>query len=139
MIVDGVLLCLIGIGWIIFAVFFAHKMIEQVEIQQQMQGQDPAVSRAMRMFLHGIYGGIGCVALVAGLLNVFAGIRNYRFRSRTLGIVALIGGLASVLFCWCLPLSVGVMIYGLIIYLGQDGERAFRWQQARDQTGGLER
>jgi hypothetical protein len=73
-----------------------------------------------------VYGGIAAVALVSGVLHLVAGLRNYRFRGRTLGIVALACGMASVLTCYCLPTTVALGVYGLIVYLNHEASEAFR-------------
>jgi len=60
----------------------------------------------------------------AGLL-IFAGIRNLKYRSRTLGLVALAVGALSSITCYCAPTALGLLIYGLIVYLNGDVRRAF--------------
>lgn len=71
---------------------------------------------AMRPIMMTVYGVMGAGGLVAGLLHIAAGIFGLRFRRRTLGLVALIGGLASITTVYCLPTSFGLAIYGLITY-----------------------
>ncbi len=46
-----------------------------------------------------------------------------------IGILALVSGAAMLLFCYCFPYSLGLLIYGLIVYLSPDAEAAFRWRQ----------
>jgi hypothetical protein len=137
MMANGVMVGLIGIGWMVFTTFFTGRVMEQFELQQQIAGQPPQMVSAMRWFLYVFYGGMGLVALACGAFNIIAGGRNYHYRGRIMGIIAMIAGLASVFFCYCLPFSAGVLIYGLVIYLGQDAERAFRWQQRKDQSAEL--
>jgi hypothetical protein len=137
MIVHGVLLCigalcLFGLAWFVgdkLADAFAQQQARNPQPQQQL---DPAI---MTSIVQGMYGVFGVVVLIAGLLGIFAGIRNYSYRNRTLGIVALIGGMVSIMTCYCLPLSGGLLIYGLIIYLSRDAEVAFRWQEDRLRGG----
>jgi hypothetical protein len=42
--------------------------------------------------------------------------------------------MGSILFCWCLPFSIGLLIFGMIVYLSPEADRAFRWQT--DRTNG---
>jgi len=77
-----------------------------------------------------IYGGLGLAMLIIAVLNIYAGIRNFKYRSRTLGIVAMASGLLSLLTCYCLPTAIAVMVYGLIVYLNYEVEEAFRMGEA---------
>jgi hypothetical protein len=77
-----------------------------------------------------IYGGLGLLTLVAASLHLFAGLRNYRFRSRTLGLVALGGGLVTVFTCYCAPTSVALAVYGLVTYLNPAVSQAFALGEA---------
>jgi len=68
---------------------------------------------------------MGGALVAAGGLNIVAGVKNLKYRSRTLGIAALaIGGL-GMFTCYCAPTAIGLLIYGLIIYLNEDVRRAF--------------
>ena len=63
--------------------------------------------------------------MIAGLLRLYAGIQNFRFRGRTLGIISFSVGLFSMLGCYCAPTSIGVFVYGLIVYLNPAVKAAF--------------
>ena len=69
-------------------------------------------------------------ALAAAVLHVVAGLRNWRFRGRILGIVALAAGMVTVLTCYCLPTAMALGIYGLIVYLNGEVSDAFRMAEA---------
>jgi hypothetical protein len=115
MIVQGTLVSLIGLLCMIAgpAMFSLSGSSHQAEEE-----------RVIALF-GGIYILFGGLLLGTGGLNIAAGIKNLKYRSRTLGIVALcIGGLAM-FTCYCAPTAIGLMIYGLIIYLNQDVSRAF--------------
>jgi hypothetical protein len=63
--------------------------------------------------------------LASGGLLIFAGVRNRKYRSRSLGLVALgVGTLASIT-CYCAPTALGLLIYGLVVYLNSDVRYAF--------------
>jgi hypothetical protein len=66
--------------------------------------------------------GIFCI----GCFRIVAGLKNWRYRGRTLGIVALVCGCFSLCTGWCAPTSIGLFIYGLIVYLNQSSAEAFR-------------
>lgn len=78
-----------------------------------------------------MYGSMGLISLVIGVLGIWAGIRMLKFRGRTLGIVALSSGLLSIAGCYCLRTAIGLFIYGLIVLLNEPVKRAF----AMDEQG----
>ncbi len=67
--------------------------------------------------LAAVYGGLGLAVLAGGILRIAACVQNYRYQGRTLGIVALAGGMASVLSCYCAPTALALLVYGLVIFL----------------------
>ena len=87
------------------------------------QGPPPAI---LGWAIGGIYLAIGAVCLVAAILKLVAGFRNYRFRGRTLGVVALFSGLVTLFTCYCLPTAVALLIYGLIVYFDHQTIYAFQ-------------
>lgn len=73
-----------------------------------------------------IYGVLGVLVMAAGILKIVAGIKNLKYRSRTLGIVALSSAIVSMFTCYCLPTALALAIYGLIVYLNEQSARAFQ-------------
>jgi hypothetical protein len=63
--------------------------------------------------------------LVIGALRIVAGLFNYRYRRRTLGMVALGAGLLSVFTFYCAPTAIAISVYGLIVYLNEPVAAAF--------------
>lgn len=61
----------------------------------------------------------------SGGLLIFAGIRNRKYRSRSLGLVALGVGTLACFTCYCAPTALGLLIYGLVVYLNSDVRYAF--------------
>ncbi len=73
-----------------------------------------------------MYGLFGAVVLGAAVLHIVAGIRNYKFRSRVLGIIALVVGMAATLLCcYCAPSAIALGVYGLICLTNPEVVRAF--------------
>ncbi len=122
MIVQGALEIIVGL----FMVGMGVSMPFVFRMQQGTQGLPPNFpAESMSWFLLIMYGGLGIVTLIAAGLHIAAGIRNYRFRNRTLGLVALIGGMVTVFTCYCAPTSIALGVYGLITYLNPEVGHAF--------------
>jgi hypothetical protein len=124
MIVQGVLELLMGVGLGAVAALMPTLIRMEMRPVPGPPGQPPP--EFAFWMVTGIYGGMAALALVAAALHIVAGVRNYRFRSRTLGIVAMAGGALTVMTCYCLPTAVGVAVYGLIVYLNDSVAEAFR-------------
>jgi hypothetical protein len=61
----------------------------------------------------------------SGVLKIVAGARNYNYRSRLLGILALASCAVSMANCYCAPASLAVLVFGLVVYRHPDSGRAF--------------
>lgn len=86
------------------------------------QGADP---ESMFWFMLALYIGMGAGGLLAGILRLVATFKNFRYRSRTLGIVSLTVGMLSVSTCYCMPTGLAILIYGLIVFLNPSVRMAF--------------
>jgi hypothetical protein len=93
----------------------------------------PSGQRAFDLIniLYPIYAVIGLPVLAVGILNIVAGIRCLRLRGRVLAIVALCSNIFPVFTCYCLPTSIGLMIYGLIVLFHSEVAFAFAAVAAR--------
>ena len=121
MLVQGGLELLAAIGIGVMAAVLPHMM--QLDLQHTKN--PPQFPPNFFGFLTALYGGAAAVALLAGLLHLAAGLQNYRFRGRVLGIVALAGGMLTFFTCYCLPTAIGLGVYGLIVYLNGEATDAF--------------
>lgn len=122
MIVQGFLEAGMGLVYIGMA-FVAPAIFEQAQMQQQGQ---PGLPPGFVGIMTGVYGGMGAAGILAGVLRVVAGFRNIRYRGRVFGIVSMIVGLLSIGTCYCSLTSVGLLIYGLIVYLNLEVIQAFQ-------------
>ena len=122
MMVQGGLELIMGGLFVVFAAVAPAMFTEM----GQMQQPDAPSPEMFSWILVVIYGGIGSLHLVVAVLHIYAGYRNYRYRSKVLGIVALSSGLLTGIPCYCFPTALALMIYGLIIYLDGGVGQAFR-------------
>ncbi len=65
------------------------------------------------------------LVFLLGGLKVIAGVRNYRYRNRVLGILALAVAPLSVFTLFCLPSALALLVCGLVVYLNGDVRRVF--------------
>lgn len=129
--IHGVLMFLAGFGLIGVMIFVAPQMEMQIEKQQEQQRKlnpnAPQMGKeALTSMLYTMYGAMSAVLFLIGIVNIYAGVRNFGYHNRTLGIVSMALNMGSILFCWCLPLSIGLLIFGLIIYLSPEAVQAFQ-------------
>ena len=86
----------------------------------------PTKDKALLGLILAYYITAGILALIAGVLNIVAGARSLRFRGRNLALTALFCNLPPLFTCYSAPTSLGVMIYGLIVFFNGDVAEAFR-------------
>lgn len=128
MMVQGGLVVLLGCFLFVLALIFPALIAGKLGPPQQPGGSSPEMASWILVIT---YGGLGLAHLIVGGLNIYAGYRNYRYRSKVLGIVALSSGLLTVIFCYCFPTALALMIYGLIIYLDGGVSQAFQRAESR--------
>lgn len=119
MIVQSVLELMMGGCLVVLGVAMPWAM------SQQPQNQIPADER---WFFDATFIGVGlcgAVLLVASILRLIAGIMGVMYLGRMLGLVTHFLGLVSLFTCYCLPTSLGICIWGSIVYLNADVKRAF--------------
>jgi len=121
MMVQGVLEVLLGLmlGGIGIAFYVASDQI--FATQQQGLPRQPAPPE----WLFLIYVVLGAMLLAVAVLRIYAGVRNLKFRGKLLGIIAISFGAVTSLTCYCAPTAIGLLIYGLIVYLDPNVSQAF--------------
>lgn len=113
----------LGVASVLGVMAVAIPRMMTAENFRQTDGPSP---EQMSWIMAGIYGGLAVTLLAVAVLHIVAGFRNWKFRGRVLGFIALASGLLTVFTCYCLPLAVGLGIYGLIVYLNGPVSEAFR-------------
>jgi len=125
MIVQGVLELLIALYLLVFGVFFGatfgEAMMESPDFRQA-QGPPPELMSGIMTATPIV---MGCFGFAVGVLHLYAGYRNFLIQNRTLGIIALVGGLASIMTIYCCPTSFLLFIYGAIVYMNDSVVKAF--------------
>jgi hypothetical protein len=125
MLVQAALEILAG-GIFLLAAAFVPEILDQAQKQGGGPGGMPGMPFGIKEFARTLYIIFATAALLAAPLRVVAAIKNFRYRGRGLGIAALFVGGLSIGTCYCAPTSIGVMIYGLIVYFNGDTARAFQ-------------
>ena len=92
MMVQGGFELLYAVLLFVMGVVMPMAMAKAPPGQPAAQGPSPLV---MASLIGGVYLALGAALLIAGVLKLTAGFRNYRYRGRTLGIVALFSGLVT--------------------------------------------
>jgi hypothetical protein len=122
--VQGILETLMGLGASALGVLM--PFISRMKEVQESKADGEMPPEQILWFAGAIYLGIGVVALVSGILRIIAGIQNYRLKSRVLGLVSVIVGVAPIFTCYCAPTAIGMLVYGLIIHLDPAVVAAFK-------------
>ena len=125
MIVQGVLEVLMGLLLVLVAFamprFFDMAMQQAPPPPNNVRGM-PGEVKTVITIVYGVMGGAG---LLVGIVRIIAGIRNLSYRGRGLGLVSLFLGILSLATVYCALTSLGLMIYGLIVYFNEQTARAF--------------
>ncbi len=67
----------------------------------------------------------GFTIFIVAVLRIGSGIAGFKFKRRKMSIFASVLGITSALTGVCSIFSIGMLIYGLIIYLNRDVRRAY--------------
>ena len=119
-IVIGVMELLMGGLLLFYAVFFSF-------IMPNMENQGGNVPPPEAMLWLSIGCGVGGVIVLAvSILRIVAGIYSFWFKQRTLMLASLIGGMVTILTCYCSLFSLGIGIYGLIVMIDPAVRLAYR-------------
>jgi hypothetical protein len=121
MLIQGALELVAGFGFGVMAVV----MPQVIARDMRHAANPPHLPPHFSWIFTAEFGVMAAAALVPAMLHIVAGLQNYRFRGRTLGIVALAAGMATFFTCFCLPTAIALGVYGLIVYLNASVSEAF--------------
>ena len=85
----------------------------------------PGQQQAFQTMFSAIYGVMGGLVLIAGVLRVIAGWRGLYFRSYAFCIITLFVGLIDLTSFYCLPTSLGLCVWGCIVLFKPEVKQAF--------------
>jgi hypothetical protein len=123
MIVQGILSLLMGLMLGAMAIFMgAVFTFDPPPGANNGDGPSPMV---FGMIMGGTYLGMGLAGIIPGIMQIYSGFKTYQFQKRTLAIVSVCSGMATVLTCYCSVTAIALMIYGLIVLLDQSVREAF--------------
>jgi hypothetical protein len=115
---------LVGLGVMEIALAFVAALFSLVALNL------PPEARTNNQMLFAMYAGVAVMLGGCGTIRVGAGLSNFRFKSRRLGIAALGIGLLPVFSGFCAPTSIAIAVYGLIVYLNDSVIAAFEMGNA---------
>ena len=67
----------------------------------------------------------GFTIFIVSVLRIWSGIAGFKFKRRKMSIFASVLGITSALTVFCSIFSIGMLIYGLIIYFDRNVKRAY--------------
>ena len=125
MIVNGVLCILYGFVQMAMGPFMQSIFaMRGAQAPPQQRAQMQQVQEMMKIFTY-VYAAMGIANAAGGVLNIAAGIPALRYRRRIFVIVGLFANIATFASCYCMPTSLGLMIWGLIVMFQKDVDKAF--------------
>ncbi len=93
---------------VLWGLFLAFVGVISIVAPNRSGTSDPATSAA-------VFAALTFGALVPGALQVAAGVRMLGWHGRTLGLVAIVGGLFALPSCCCVPMPVVLLVWGLFV------------------------
>ena len=127
MVVQGIAELVVGVGLVVASFALPAAITPAVQNNEVFQSQGTDLTpEQLRVLITIVYGVMGAIGIVVGLLTIVGGARLTRFRSYVLGIVALSGGFFTIFAgCYCFPTALGLGIYGLVVLLNESVKSAF--------------
>ena len=123
-IVQGALLSLMALllaGYGVFFGFFFQEMMPEAE-RARMQAESGPVFEVVTVVLIGA----GVFFFVLTVMHIIAGIRVLQYRGRGFIILTWFLGLLASLTFYCAPTSVGLAIWGLVVFFNPAVKSAFK-------------
>lgn len=124
-ILQGVLIIVAG-GLLAGFGLLMPQFFRQMQNNPNMGGNPPPMPPNFEFIMAVVYGSLGLVLVVVGILTVIAGVRVYRLRGRIFAIVMVCVGLGTCITCYCAPTAIGIAIYAMIVLFNEPVKRAFQ-------------
>jgi hypothetical protein len=118
-IVLGFLELMMG-GLLVFSGFF---IIAAIKMQPPNGPNPPPEAFFLGMQIY--YWVVGGAVSILSIIRIASGVGCFYFRGRMWLILSLIGGLLSVLTCYCSPFSIAMCIYGSIVVFSSGAKKAY--------------
>lgn len=114
----------------LYGVIYGAMAVMPMASPEMSDSSDAEGLVAMMGGLSAIFILLALVIFALGVLKVVGGIYNYRYRKRTLGLVAVASAIASLFTCYCAPTGIALAVYGLIVYTRDPVRKAFAMGEA---------
>ena len=122
-IVQGALLLLAAFGCAAYGMFFAYMPTMMPEAERaRMQAE----AGPMFEIIGAVAIGLAVLVLVISLLHFIAGFRALKYRGRSFIMVTWFLGLFGSFTMYCAPTSIGLGIWGLIVFFNPATKSAFK-------------
>ncbi len=115
----------IPMGLLLSGIGIAMPALQRLQKNNNAGGPNGPAEESMFLFITVLYIVIGIPLLISGILRVAAAWQNYQFKARTLSLVSIIVGMATLFSCYCAPTAIGLLVYGLILHLNPAVKAAF--------------
>ncbi|MEM9646506.1 MAG: hypothetical protein AAF989_16055 [Planctomycetota bacterium] len=122
--VVGILMMIQGVLNMVAALFIGFYAWILPEIFRQTPNGQGVPAEAL-LIMGVITGGVAAFVFSIGVFNVWAGWWTVHYKNRGRAIIALWSGLGSLFTCYCLPTSIILLIYGLVILMSPTANLAF--------------
>ena len=132
-IIQGVLEIGYGIVSILIGFGFSSLMQNAAQHDPQFRAMPPQQQQFMSVWMI-LVGISGIITLFAGGLRIVAGIQNYLFKGRVLGIVAISATFFTAMSCYCLPTGIALFVYGLVVLINYEVKVAFQMREQGSST-----
>ena len=121
-IVQGALLLLAAFGCAAYGMFFAYMptMMPEAERARMRAESGPVFEIVGSVII-----GLAVLVLVISLLHFIAGFRALKYRGRSFIMVTWFLGLFGSFTMYCAPTSIGLAIWGLIVFFNPAVKSAF--------------
>ena len=117
-IVHGVLLSLMGIMFAGYGILIASMLaMEAINLPPNPKPLQIIAVTAIS---------IGVPVIIIAIMQIVAGIRNLKYRGRIFTLATWLLGLLASFTCYCGPTSVGLAIWGMIVFLNPAVAAAFK-------------